>query len=130
MSSKITYLSNEDFMKGITGQEIDWEVPGLGWVRIRGLEVLENAQLYEGIFDGDGDPPPAERVESVVRVIGAGLVQPKLTKAEIAKLHRGIPGPITALYNKIQAISGIGDEEDVKNSLGAGSSPPPKNPQD
>jgi hypothetical protein len=84
--------------------EDDVEVPGLGWVRVRGLSRAEFLGLREGIDAKKGNPVVvAER-----RMIVAGMVIPKVTEAQVGKwMKKSGAVELDEVSNRISELSGI-----------------------
>lgn len=107
----MAYLNIDDFFTGITGGEDDLELPGLGSVRVRSLEALEVQQIRQQAGDND--------MEMSFLSIVAAMVEPKLDREHIEKLHRAKPGVIALLTRRIMELSGMVDESEKK--VGSGS---------
>jgi hypothetical protein len=83
--------------------EADVEVPGIGVVRVRGLNRAEAMQVQA-----------AKGTEATERVILAlGMVDPPLTEAEAGRWQRNAPaGEIEPVSRRIAELSGLFDGAD------------------
>ena len=59
--TKQTYLSADDFIKAITAEREDYEVPGVGMVKIRALSLHEVDKVRRGAIAKKGDDPEPGR---------------------------------------------------------------------
>lgn len=84
--------------------EDDVEVPGLGWVRVRGLSRAEFLTLREGIDPDKGNPTlTAER-----RMVVIGMLIPKVTEAQVGKwMKKSNAVELDNVSNRISELSGI-----------------------
>lgn len=103
------YLSKADFLAGITLTPVDFEVPGVGLVRVRGLTTLELSELQR-TYGGD---PIAMMLAGVKRC----LVEPALDTSELDQLGQGKPGVIQAIGDCIMELSGIRDTQAGQDAL-------------
>ncbi len=111
------YLSKADFLAGITCKPVDFEVEGLGTIRVRGLSTLESDQI--------GKAAKGENIGLMVRTAHAGLVEPKLDESDVDALWQGAPGIINKIAEKVMQLSGITEDkpaaEDLEKKAGSGS---------
>jgi len=107
----MAYLNIDDFLTGITGGEDDLELPGLGSVRVRSLEALEVQQIRQQAGEND--------MEMSFFSIVAAMVEPKLDRDHIEKLHHAKPGVIALLTRRIMELSGMVDESEKKVGNGS-----------
>jgi hypothetical protein len=107
------YLSADDFLTGITGREEDFDAPGLGLVRLRGLSVEEMRNLRK---QAKGD-----ELALMVNAVAVAMVQPKLPADAADKLLRAGVGYIDRIAARILELSGAKDREQLENLAGAGS---------
>lgn len=112
MSAK-SYLSEQDFINGTLLRPVDFDVPGLGWVQVRGLSSVE----IDDLTTKYQDKPIIMAVEAVV----IGLVTPKLSEAGVQALHNGKPDIVEALSTRILELSGQGDKKALDPLAGNGS---------
>lgn len=112
MSAK-SYLSESDFMDGVLLRPVDFEVPGLGWVQVRGLSAIE----IDDLTTKHANHPLFMALEAVV----TGMVTPKLSEKGVKALYDGNPGPVEALSTRILELSGQGDKKQLDPLAGSGS---------
>jgi len=96
--------------------EADVEVPGIGTVRVRGLNRVE--ALHVQSADG---PEPMER-----RLLSLGMVDPTLSESEAGRWMKGSPaGEIEPVTTKIAELSGMyqGADKEAYKSVRDGSEP-------
>jgi len=101
MSGK--YLSAADLLTGIMGTPEDYDVPGVGVVRLRALTVAEVQALYRQHKD--------DSMALMVGSIEYGLVEPKLDADGAQQLMNAAAGPVTKLAQRIMQISGMSEVE-------------------
>lgn len=93
--------------------EADVDVPGIGMVRVRGLNRAEAMQVQS-----------AKGTEATERVILAlGMVDPQLTEAEAGRWQKAAPaGEIEPVSRRIAELSGMveGAEKEAYKSLRGG----------
>jgi len=97
------YLSAGDFLAGIQGQAEDYEVAGLGVVKIKSLTTAQARQLYSQ-YQGD-------EIGMMLGAVGAGLVEPHLDAEQVAQLAEASVGPISDISKRILQLSGMIDRE-------------------
>lgn len=106
------YLSVDAFLAGATAQAIDHDVPGLGTVRVRGLETLELEQIDAAVGDGGN-------MRWALLSVATALVEPKITPEQAERM---IPGVVKDLSEVIARLSGLAkDAEKNEQTPGAGS---------
>jgi hypothetical protein len=108
-----SYLSKADFLAGITQKPVEFEVPGLGWVLLRGLTTLELAELqtqYE-----------SQPIELMVRGVQLGMVEPALSVEDLAALNQSNPGKVSLISQRVYELSGQGNAEVADPLAGGGS---------
>lgn len=101
-----TYLSEQDWINGVLLRPVDFEVPDLGWVQVRGLSSIELDDLQSKYKD-----------KPVLMMLGAVetcLVTPKLSAEGVKATHAGNPAAVVAVSTRILELSGQGkkDEQD------------------
>ena len=107
-----TYLSEADWINGILLRPVDFEVPDLGWVQVRGLSSLELDDLRTNFRD-----------KPILMMLGAVekcLVQPKLSPEGVKAMHNGSPGPVEAISARILELSGQGKRDEQDPLVGDG----------
>jgi hypothetical protein len=90
--------------------EADVDVPGVGTVRVRGLNRAEAM-----IVQGASGPEATER-----RILALGMVDPPMTEAEVGQWQKASPGgEIEPVSTKIAELSGMldGAAKEVAKSL-------------
>lgn len=109
MAGKRTYLTTEDFIKGVIVEPQDYEVPGLGWVQVRGVTTLEMQRINE---KADGD-----QVRMMALAIRMGLVQPELNDEQVDALASGQAGIVTRIANRVMELSGMSTSEAMADAI-------------
>lgn len=90
--------------------EEDYEIPGVGTVRIRGLNRVEAMHVQAA-----NGPEATER-----RIMSLGMVDPTLTEAEVGQWQKAsAAGEIEAVSTKIAELSGMlpGADKEAYKSL-------------
>lgn len=112
--SKKSYITADDFLSAITGEELDFDVPGLGTVKIRSLTTQQVGRINR---EADGDPG-----KMMAMAVRDGLVEPKLPGDVLSTLNDAKPGPIADISRRIMELSGMSAEaEELENLAGGGS---------
>lgn len=106
-------LSADDFLSAVVGEAVEHTIPGVGTVRVRGLEFAEVSRLQRT----HGDDNDAMMLEA----IGLVLEEPKLTEEQIERLRHAKAGFVTNLWAKIAALSAMDDSEMLEGEAGGGS---------
>lgn len=96
--SDAMYLTREEFFHGVETDEEDYEIPGVGTIRLRGMEVKTGLEAM-----GSGDDAGTR----FQKVILAGVINPKLTVADLAVITDGKIGVIQDIAMAIMKLSGI-----------------------
>ena len=107
------YLSADDFLAGITGEAVDFELPGVGTIQVRSLTTAEVMRMRTVTQD---------EVMLSVLTVQYGLVAPKLDTAGVARLQEAKPGVIQKIARHIMELSDM--LEDAEKKVGTGSSDP------
>ena len=107
-----SYLSADDFLAGITGEAIDYALPTGGAIQLTALSFLDAARI--GKLRGD-------EVAINRETLHLGIVSPALTDAQLDKLLAGDAGVVAGIIRRIMQLSGMVDDDDLKNSVGGGS---------
>lgn len=85
--------------------EIDYELDGLGTIRIRALSRAE----VMGCRNVKAGPGQAEAIER--KMLALALVDPELTEAEVGRWQKASPaGELEPVTDKIAEMSGMKDE--------------------
>jgi hypothetical protein len=106
-------LSADDFLTALAGEATDYDLPGVGVVKIRPIPYIDTQRLLR---EHAGD-----EMALMMGALVAGLVEPQLSEADIERLQRGATGPVIDLARRIMAISGMGPREELENLAGGGS---------
>ena len=94
------HLTREELLGKLLVREQDVELPGLGLVRIRGLNVDEGLAAAQSESESMGD--------RLKRICLLGLVEPKLELADLEELGHASLGGLSTLVERIVALSGLG----------------------
>ena len=94
-----TKLNKEDFISALRVKEEDFELPGGGYIRLRGLGLKKGMAA----FTVDDEDPSAR----MKRIIMAGIVEPELAAEDLDALDEGQVGLGQKLVQKILALSGM-----------------------
>lgn len=108
-----SYINKSDFLAALAGIPVDYDAPGIGKVKIRGLTILESNTL-NAKHNGDGAAIMCEAITLCV-------VEPALSTDDVGAIQRGLPGLVTEIGNKIMVLSGIRTDEDLEKKAGSGS---------
>lgn len=119
MGNKKQYLSAEDFLAAITAEREDYDVPGIGTVRIRALSLHEVDQVRRRSILKKGDDPDSGRLMAGAILIA--MEEPKLPEDAVDKLLSGSAGKLTAVAKRIMTLSGLTDAEEIDPLAGDGS---------
>lgn len=87
--------------------EDDVEVPGLGWVRVRGLSRTEGLAIKDDI-----DPKKGNVTSTVERrMVALGMVTPKVTEAQVGRWQKKSSSvEMDGVSNRIAELSGFKPE--------------------
>jgi len=110
---KLTYLSADDFLAGVMGEAVDYQVKGLGWVKVRPLEYAEVQKLYSK-YEKDV-------MALTFHVAVAGIAEPKLSEDQVKQLEKARAGVITDISKRIMELSGMSEAAELENLAGSGS---------
>jgi len=105
------YLSANDFITGIAGTSEDYDIPGVGVIQIRSISVMDVRRIEK---EANGDP-----MAMGLMMVVAGMVNPKLTPEDTARLEESHPGIVGAISKRISVLSGL--SEDAEKKVGSGS---------
>lgn len=106
------YITKTDFLAALAGRPQDYELPGVGVVRIRPLSVAE----VQALTTKYGDDGVSMSVDAVV----LALVDPKLDPEDAEQLRTAAAGTFTKLAEEVLRLSGIRDDE-LEKKAGNGS---------
>lgn len=111
------FLDANDFFNAIIAEPEAVEIPGKGWVLLRGLTTAEVEQVLSlATVDGKQNTSIL-MTQAVVR----GMVQPALTEEHVERLMAAGGGYILPLAKRIMALSGMGETEEFEKKVGSGS---------
>lgn len=96
------YLSANDFLAGIVGEEEDFEVRGLGIIRIRPLGMAEAMRINDKSVDD---------AERFVLMLTKAIVDPQLDETQCAELYKASGDTLQPLLNRISAMTGSSNVE-------------------
>lgn len=113
MSDK-SYLTPDDFLRGMLGEPEDFEVAGLGLVRVRGLSVAEVARAKQSARD---DP-----LLLMVHMVAVGMVEPSLTAQQMLSLRAGMTPAFQAIGVRVAELSGLADDQEQLDAFPGGGS--------
>lgn len=103
----MAYVSRDEFLKLLAIDEQEFALAGLGTVVYRPLSLDERQTIMERHQDKAGKINTAGMMAECVV---AGLVNPKLTRDDIAAIRKGKAAAIDELAKAIVGASGMGDE--------------------
>ena len=106
-TEEVTYLESKDLLLGIAITEEDFEIDGVGIVRLRGLTAKQGVEGLRGM-----DKDPMMRFQKIILM---GVVRPQMTDADLALLADGKIGVVQNLATKIMEMSGMTLSEDEAN---------------
>ena len=95
------YLTPDDFLRGMLAEPVDFEVEGLGLVRVRGLSVAEVARAKQA---ANGDT-----ILLMVHMIALGMVEPALSAQQMLALRAGMTPRFEAIGVRIAELSGLAE---------------------
>lgn len=95
-------LSKTDFLSGITGDSVEFEIENVGTVLLRSLTVKELRILANDYKD--------DEIGAGVATLLYGLVEPKLDKEDMKEIENAVPGIIMKISKRISELSGLENE--------------------
>ena len=113
MSDK-RYLTPDDFLPGLLGQAVDFDVSGLGAVRLRGLTVGEVSEIQR-TTRGNG-------VQLLAHTISLGMVEPHMTAEQLLAAPAGMATKFEEIGVRIAELSGLSDDREQQDSFPGGGS--------
>ena len=99
-------MNKRDFLDGITGKPVDFEIEGLGKIKVKGLTVQATKEIQA---DYENDP-----VGAAIATLLYGVVEPSLDKDDLNTLMQGNAGMVMKISQRISELSGL--EKDDPNS--------------
>lgn len=114
-----SYVGAADFLAGILGEPVDFEVPGVGLVQLRPLTFAEVRQINAS---SNGDVGAI-----TLATVGTGMVQPALSADQLKQLDGARAGVVGKIAERIMQLSGMAETlpaaqgEDLGNAVGGGS---------
>lgn len=109
MAGKRIYLTTEDFLRGIVVEPEDMEVPGLGWIQVRGVTTLEMQRINA--------EANRDEMRMMTLAVKTGLVFPALPDSAIDELQRGAAGKVSAIATRIMELSGMGSTQEAMEAI-------------
>lgn len=100
-------LSKTDFLSGICGDSVEFEIENVGTVMLRSLTVKELRSLANDYKD--------DEIGAATATLLYGLVEPKLEKSDMATLENAVPGIIMKISKRISELSGLENETSEGN---------------
>jgi hypothetical protein len=107
------YLSKADLLAGITLKPQDFEVPGLGWVQVRGLSMNEMQDIRTSAGDNE--------IKLMLLFAHRGLANPQFALNELETLGNGSAGLISSIGQRVLDLSALGDKKEIDPLAGNGS---------
>lgn len=101
VKTAVSVIGGADFINGMLLRPVLHEVPDLGWIKVRGLSVLEIEEL-RGKHPNGG-------IGMMVAGIEFGLVEPTPTAEIIDAIRNGNPGHVNNISQRILELSGQGE---------------------
>jgi len=105
------YLSAGDLLAAAVGETVDFEMAGLGTVRLRSLTVLEYASLLR-----DASDP----IVTNMKTVALGMVEPALSLEELMGLRAGMVSSLVPLAERIAELSALSSKVELANFPGGG----------
>lgn len=102
MMAEKRFVSREGFLRALVIEEQELEIQGLGTVRFRPLSLEERQSLSEANTRNGKQDTAAMMAATIVK----GLVEPKLSDADVAAIRKGNPAVIDSLAMAIASYSG------------------------
>lgn len=106
------YLSAADLLAAAVGETTDFELPGLGTVKLRSLTVLEYATLLR---EAASDP-----VMTNMKTVALGMVEPALSLDELLALRAGAIASFVPAAERIAELSALANKVELANFPGGG----------
>lgn len=96
-------LSKTDFLSGICGDSVEFEIENVGSVMLRSLTVKELRTI--------ANEYKSDEIGAATATLLYGLVEPKLEKSDMTQLENAIPGIIMKISKRISELSGLENEQ-------------------
>lgn len=109
-----SYLTPDDFLIGVLGQAVDFDVSGLGTVRVRGLTVGEVSEIRR-VTRGDG-------TLLLAHTISLGMVEPHMTVEQLLAAPAGMATKFEEIGVRIAELSGLSDDREQQDAFPGGGS--------
>ncbi len=108
-------ISREDFLAGMRPKPEEFNVDGLGVIKIRAISLSEREEIKSGSTPFGGK---VDEAKFAAITLLKGVVDPKLTLQDVAELQGANFGIVNKIGNRIWELSGIksGAEEVAKNA--------------
>lgn len=106
------YLSASDLLAAAVGETTDFDLPGLGTVKLRSLTVMEYASLLK---DAVNDP-----IMTNMRTVALGMVEPALSLDELLALRAGVISSFVPAAQRIAELSALSNKVELANFPGGG----------
>lgn len=107
----MSYLTADDFLRGVLAEPVDFEVAGLGTVRLRGLTVGEVAVVKR--------EARTDATTLLAQTIALGMVEPQMTLEQLLSAPAGIAQVYEQIGVRIAELSGLGDKPETQEQLDA-----------
>lgn len=108
------YLTPDDFMFGLLGQAVDFDVSGLGTVAVRGLTVGEVSEIQRATR-GNG-------TQLLAYTISLGMVEPHMTVEQLLAAPAGMATKYEEIGVRIAELSGLTDDKEQQDAFPGGGS--------
>lgn len=92
-------LSKEDFLSGITGRAVEFEIKDVGIVKVKGLSTNDVMEIQNHAKGDD--------TKATLLTIVYGLVEPTFGLEEVTKLGEMTPGILKKISERISELSGL-----------------------
>ena len=100
-------LSKTDFLSGICGDSVEFEIENVGTVMLRSLTVKELRTI--------ANEYKSDEIGAATATLLYGMVEPKLEKPDMSELEKAIPGIIMKISKRISELSGLENEQSEGN---------------
>lgn len=108
------YLSPDDFLIGVLGQAVDFDVPGLGMVQLRGLTVGEFAEIQRSTRGND--------TLVLAHTISLCMVEPHMTVEQLLAAPVGMATKYKEIGGRIAELSAVTNDREQLDSFPGGGS--------
>ena len=97
------YLSADDFLKGIIGEEEDFEIEGVGTIRIRPVGMGEAMRISSVALTD---------AERFVQLLSRAIVSPQLDETQVQALYGATADKLRPILDRISAMTGKAEDAD------------------